>query len=337
MLLGVEKKKAVMASILIAALPELMISTVFAGQDEIEYVCSFMMALYFYLEGRKKLFLLFSAISVTLFPVLLIPYIVLVLLMEKNILKDIVYVIMSYVPLGLFGFIFRNDKVYSSVQSSQGQMISDILDGTAWQSSYGSVSVFGLLIVAAFFICYFKKYNGDVRDKQYAVWVTALMMCSIGIFMTDNFYRRFICMPFLMVLIFVSAQNLQVNLMLADILIYIRMILCLETNEPRVMNTRFVMLNNGVLISICRKFGSERYYQDLGLYDRIALHMPFLKMLEPVIISTAIGLMMIMLVINHPGYKFRYEKDLNTRTVNLIFVVCMPIFLILFYLILFRP
>ena len=71
--------------LLILASPEMLISTCYAGQDEIMYIALFCMSLFYFLKEKWKLFYLCSVLAISFNPMMLIPFLVLLLMKEKEI------------------------------------------------------------------------------------------------------------------------------------------------------------------------------------------------------------------------------------------------------------
>ena len=82
-----EKGKSRKAIYLMASFPMMMIAVYYVGQTDIVSICFFVIAVYQLVQGNKKGFYLWSALSIGAKPYILLAYVAVVLLMEKNIWK----------------------------------------------------------------------------------------------------------------------------------------------------------------------------------------------------------------------------------------------------------
>lgn len=73
--------------ILVAASLEILDSTAYAGQDEIVYLTTLVIAIYEYISGKKKTGFIFLVLTVAFCPLMLIPVMIIVVLQEKRIWK----------------------------------------------------------------------------------------------------------------------------------------------------------------------------------------------------------------------------------------------------------
>ena len=77
---------------------EIIDSTVYAGQDEVIYIFLFLASLYLLLRGSTKGFLIGTCLSVTVCPIMLIPFLTVFLICEKNIFKLLLGTIFTLTP-----------------------------------------------------------------------------------------------------------------------------------------------------------------------------------------------------------------------------------------------
>lgn len=329
------RKRALTAFILIIAAPELLISTQYAGQDEVVYLCTFMIALYFFVINKKTWFIIISMISVMLCPIMLMPYVALVLLIEKNIWKDLLYIVISFVPNLLFK-LADTGKQFAVSDKIMDNFITGLLSTSVFESGYGEVSIIGVLLIMIYFWSYSHTCQDENDRVQSGFWNVSFILCMYNVLVWSEFYRLCVYIPTLAVLIMLNSQNFSMNMLLLNVLTYVRTLLCLSVNSPRTMNTHFVVYGNTVLINICQANGSDRFFRDIGLYDQIIEHFPVVMTLNTVIKSLAVGIMIILLIINHKRYTKTLTMRISDKVLILFYVLCMPLFLLAYYIVLFR-
>ena len=82
-----ERERCTKVLYLTLSFPMMMIAVYYAGQTDIVSVCLFVIAVHRLVQGNRKGFYLWSALSIGAKPYILLAYVAVVLLMEKNIWK----------------------------------------------------------------------------------------------------------------------------------------------------------------------------------------------------------------------------------------------------------
>lgn len=215
------EEKAWLASILSVGGYEIVNSTAYAGQDEVVYLFFIVAAVYFLLVGKKRMWILFSCMSVTVCPIMLIPFLTAYLIYEKNIFKLLSGTGKILIPSILFELAYHNDEIYqdskgvNSTSIFEGMMNGDLI-GTA----LGTVSMVGVSIILLFFVCYIIHKEGQDKNVLliYMLAVSFFVICFMS--PLNVFYRFGIYSPFWAVLIVLYEDRLNINFFLMSIVSY---------------------------------------------------------------------------------------------------------------------
>ena len=193
-------------------------STMYACQDEIIYILMLVFALRKLLDGKTKLFLLFSVITVSLNPEMLIPVFLMILLTQKRILRVLGYTILAYIPSAAFSLIYRHNDVYSRfnwMDKASGMMKGLFTTDIGLTQEDGNVSLFIVVLCLLVFFAYTSRDKNTDTDVIWTVGasMTGMTLLSSGSFM-NLFYRSFLYVPFLLLTVLTSKKNLHTNLIL---------------------------------------------------------------------------------------------------------------------------
>lgn len=216
MLYTANNKLSKIAAFLSLGAGSLLISVSYSGQDEIVYVLSMIIGIYSFLEGKKSRAVVFWGIAVVLCPLMLIPIIAMILVIEKNILKILLYLICYILPNEIFTIICGGKAINQLVNSPAYKMapVYGVETYYNWffgtitlPSGLGNLSIFAVLIVIAYIICYFKKQTDE--EKKYWIIAIPAVILALGICELSwvHFYRYYICVPFLVLAVLISCER----------------------------------------------------------------------------------------------------------------------------------
>lgn len=324
-----------LAFLLVMASPEIMLSVGYTGQDEIIYICLFTIAFYYYLNEQWRKCYLLMVCCVTLCPIMMLPCLTLLLLKEKNIIRLIGLTAGTMVPLGLFELFYRNDAIYQVVKQRHdfGTLILDFF--SAYQimpeSSELSYSLIALLIL--YFVCYtIKKETGEEYQRK-VIFIVASAFFITCFLMPMDFYRMFLWVPFFVILVLTSRQNRSMNLFLLTVLIYGRAVQMCQAGwtYSYVLNTKYVM---PWLKKLCDRKNDTCLWDYLYNFfegDREGMMKLILLVLPNIVLAMAI----LLLVINGVKFKNKYDIMISPKVSVALYVCCMPLFMAVFYLMLF--
>lgn len=336
-----DKNRVLLTVLLVMASPEILVSVGYVGQDEIVYVCLFVAAFYYFLKGYWKRCYVMLVCCVTFCPIMLIPVLALLLLKEKRIYKLLIYITGTILPLFLFELCYKGDALYQSVKHTNDfvDMLHRMLTGSQFDTVLGAFSVVGVALCLLFFYCYMEQMPQDGNEEWHRklVFLFALLFVMISFFMVDDFYRMFLYVPFLVVMLMTSGQDVGNNLFLFTILTYGRMFQVCRGSYPKSMNTCYVMRNSWITL-LCDRLGSTRYLADpehcTCLWAYVYSYGKLLEVLNLLVETCLVGVVVILFVMNRCGYQKQYKSMFRENVVLTICIACMPVVLLGYYVML---
>lgn len=214
---GIEKEKdgveALETVYLSLSFPFAMTAVYFAGQTDIISICLFVIAVYKLLDGKRKQFLLFAALSIGAKPYIIIAFAAVVLLIEKNIWKIVRDMAIGMSLMLLFHIVYFNAPMYQESMSmgpASGQLES-ILGLMVASPSGISISLFLVLLICVYFLIYIQQWGGRTDDLIYAIVIPFLLFFM---FTEYKHYRVIYLFPFLYLLFGIKRDRLLYNLLM---------------------------------------------------------------------------------------------------------------------------
>lgn len=317
--------------LLILAAPEILISAEYTGQDEVAYVFCLLLVVYYMLCDKWKWAYMLCVVSVSFCPIMILPVTALILYKEKSVIKIALYEGGLFIPLMLFEFAYRNDEIYQIMKGgySLERVVEQMFPVSNVQTTMGLVPVSIVLCILVLFFAYTRK-SFEGRELLYIV--TAIVMI-ISFLMDNYFYRTFIYIPFLITAVALNSTMQNMNLFLLTLLTYCRAFWNLTVGVENNMNTLFV-LKNSWITQICDYFGSDRYgfytCRNLAVYIEQSVPAWAHWMVAAIAFASAILLM----YCNYYKKEKSYELALDCRLSIFAYVLCMPMILVAFWLIL---
>ena len=303
----------------------------YAGQDEILYIFCFVTALYFYLRDEKKKFYFWSVCAVSFCTIMIVPFLLLLLLKEKRVIKIGICTMGTLIPTVLFDFLYRNDKLYQSAKTDFTNMIVEMFGVSSVNTVLGQVSILGILLVLLFFHCYGLKIGDDIASQKKVIYVLAVLFMLMGIFMENNFYRLFLYIPFLVLLLTTSKRNLRMNFFLLTVSAFGRALLACAVNGAQNMNTRFIMKKSWIS-NLSNAVNGSNSIKDLGLYDKLMSRFPFFSGIVMMMTVCTVSAMFLLIIINNPKYNIEHEFAVDEKISLTGYVLCMPFILLLWFI-----
>ena len=206
--------------------PFLFIAVFLAGQSDIIIIAITVMAVYYLLQGKKMVFLVLMAFSISAKPFFIFSYIAVILLIEKNILKILVDLIISIAPMLIFNFIYANAPLYQESVSAgtAGYIIEKTVENgiPATGQAYVPAEIAGKasIVVLGMIFIYFTAYciNYTERKKNYIIYMLTAPMLVYMAFSDYEHYRKVYLLPFLIILFAINKKFWHVNILLEKIL-----------------------------------------------------------------------------------------------------------------------
>ncbi len=277
-----DQKSAFIAAILASGGGELLNCVAYVGQDEIVYLLCLMIAIYCVLKGKRRVFLFWGMVAVTICPIMLLPFIAIVLYFEKNILKDIFYVGVAGVPSVLFEVVYRNDEMYQAVKDTNTiGVLNQMMNGELLSTTFGAVSIAGVALVILFFICYIR--NSEQEETENILYYIAIVFFIICFLMPQNmFYRFCLYVPFWSIMLVLKGSNRNMRIFLFTLISYLRVFIVLGYNGYQNMNAKYLMPQ--ILLNLKSRI---RIRSIIEMIDDLKYYDTFLMLIRPILLGAA--------------------------------------------------
>ncbi|WP_026504927.1 hypothetical protein [Butyrivibrio sp. NC3005] len=329
-----EKKKAQLGMILMLGSAQTMLSTMYTGQDEIVYLLAILLSYDALIQKKKKWFIVWGIVSVTLCPIMIIGYAVLVVLSEKNLIKIVGKILLSIIPNGLWSLysIGMENKIEVSINDSE--FIDKMMNMAKFPITTGDASIVGIIICIIFILAYLTKKE---KTELYLLYLNSIMVL-ISFFMDNFFYRLLIYVPFtiLTILVITKEERTNMSLLLFTILEYIRMFVG-GYESLQNLNTAYVAKSK-IMEELLIKSGSNAIDGYRYVVGKICEHIKMAGSIVPLLNSMSIVCVGAILFI--ACYSKRdnnlFKMDINRNYIIDAYIACMPIIMIIFFTILFR-
>lgn len=217
---GVDHDTKSWSSYLIITCPFTFLGIFISGQSDLVVITTTVMAIYYLLQKKRAIFLLLMAYSISAKPFFIFALIAVILLVEKNVIKILLQLGSSIIPMLLFDLIYKNAPLYQEsmgIGTSSSIIENTITNGIAATGGNASFVIMGL--VAIYFIAYCIRYDeDDVGKKQYVIYMMVAPMAIYFAFSNYEFYRRIYLIPFLIILMAIHRQFWTINLILEKVL-----------------------------------------------------------------------------------------------------------------------
>lgn len=208
-------------SILMLGSTEVMISVIYFGQDEIVYLALFFVGLYYLKKENYRLFYVWSFASCVLCPIMILPLFLCVCIFEKRVWIILIETIAPLFPSVLYSMIYKS---HGYVTTSPLVWVEDIFWGLYVDTAMNAISVVGVMCIL---LCGYGYFRVNLRqnefDDEYSRCITllALLMTIVFIFGNHQTYRRFLYLPFIILMIGgekekIKRETMEVFLIIAE-------------------------------------------------------------------------------------------------------------------------
>ncbi len=210
-----DKERSAWASIMTVGSSACLICVGVVGQIDVFAAVYAALCVYFMMKGKRKLSILFAALSIAVKPLFAFAFLPILLLVEKNLLIALLQYIISFSLLGLDHLIGRFLPLYKeSVAANPPFKLFYDLFNVGIEAPYGKSSLFVFGVLAFCFIFCFTKPESDDERNKFLIYIPAgvfMMMCSLG---KADYYSGIMIMPYLPVLIVINTHLFRLDLVL---------------------------------------------------------------------------------------------------------------------------
>lgn len=306
-LIGIHLTGGKVKSMLMAALSfssiHVYIGIYYAGQNDIVVIAFSVMAIYYLMNDSTRKFLLFSAFAIALKSFFLFPYIAVILLHEKKMIKVILKLISGYSIILLSKIIFYNAPEYqTSLSSGPTENMLYALVEKGISTPYGVASFFVIGILIIYYICYAKKIEDKAQLHLFTIYAIAAVYALLFLFGHNVFYRYIYLIPFLPILLLYETSKMKINLIISAIVNFLMVVMTIcgfsLWDGHKVLFHQQYMHPNVMEKIFPGTWSVQKYYENLYF---ISDYMPdfLFRVMSAVILFGTI----FILVLNFPGIK----------------------------------
>ncbi len=334
-LLNIDINKRQWTTYLIGTGAALFSGVALAGQNDILLLVFGVFAVYSLIQGNEVLFILFMALSMTTKPFFLFSYIAVILLIEKNIFRAILKIIIPMIPVFFFAFIYNNAPMYK--ESVIGGSLARLIEGTIKSSipvGNGYMAPLFIMVILIIYIIAFCQENND-RKNEYIIYMMIAPMLIYYSFCDFEFYRLIYTLPFLFILVGIN-NNSRIGVLISSIICILGLLLGFLNPHTGGHLSGDPFMTDIMQINPKLLFGAER----VGTYGSIGEFflnkVPFILYLREIMAGMFTALNLTFLVIFEPTMKVKFDiigkraaerwiywlQPLLLVCISLIFVIC---------------
>ena len=238
---------------------DVVCSTMYAGQDEIIYLMFLVTAVRCIMEERMGRFLLFATLSVALNPEMIVPILFIVVFIEKRPLFILMNMLITVIPSVMFSLLFKTNDVYHEfnwMDEASNELKGLFTTDVALSQNMGNVSLFIVVLCVLLFFTVTGKKSGKWSDLLWVLGVVmvGMTLLSSGTFL-NHFYRSILYVPFMVMIIASSKQNLRTNLLLYCLYSVCRGWMCLHQTYPQNMGIMSLSFQSDYINKVIEKSG----------------------------------------------------------------------------------
>ncbi|NLL77136.1 MAG: hypothetical protein GX235_07800 [Clostridiales bacterium] len=209
-----DRQKSKMAAYLTFSSPFVLISIYYTGQSDIVSLCLFVIAVYKLLNKKQRWFLVLAALGIAAKPYILLAYIAIILVIEKNIWKICAYIFAGGSVALLFNLLYADAPMFRESMNSGptgGQLdsfLSVAIDGGIGQK----IPLFIVAIVLFYFYLYISRCD---QEKDIRIIYSSAVTFLIYFMLTEPAaYRMIYIVPFIYILFMKKEDCFPLNLLL---------------------------------------------------------------------------------------------------------------------------
>lgn len=295
---GVDHYTKAWSSYLIVTCPFTFLGIFVSGQSDIIVIAVAVIAIYYLLQEKRAIFLLLMAYSISAKPFFIFALIAVILLVEKNVIKIVLQLGISVMPMMLFDHIYKNAPLYQeSISAGTSNSIIEKTIANCIAATGGTASLVIMGLVAIYFVAYCIRYDrNNVEKKHYVIYMMVAPMAVYFAFAHYEFYRRIYLIPFLIILMAIHRKFWIINLILEKVLFICGVVLSLYG--------AFTAYMECINIGFMKRFGLDRDVSQCK-YPSIC-HLIGTKLggnsipVQTIVISVFVTVTVLLLLINLP-------------------------------------
>lgn len=250
--------KSMIAAFLSGSSVFLYISVCFAGQNDIVMIVPSLIAIYYLFNNDEKKFLIWSALTISIKPFFLLPFVAILILYEKNILFIIAKAAIGVSGVFVQKLLFMGAPLYAESMENgpSKRMFNNMFPGNI-PTAFGYISLFAVALVLIYLLSYTRPFSKKTiaeepqKFAKYAVYLVTLTYMSYVMFSPFSYYRIAVIVPFLYIVI---VQNSKMNFynLIFDVVFSFSLVTKIMLRSSNIFKVDFV---NGSILA--RTFGYD--------------------------------------------------------------------------------
>lgn len=282
------------------------IGVFYVGQNDILICMLGIMSIYYLITQKSKniLFYILAGFAISVKYFFFMPYLILVLFLEKDIIKIGLKLFVGILPTLIFNLICRNLPMFleSSSQNANSSILNRIIGSSFPILSGYSLSLFIFSFIILAFIAYKTVANNTKERNEYIIYFTTATFILLLAFTAQEFYRMILLMPFIFIMFSLNKPNLRINLILETVI-------CLTFVLSQCTNSyNFFASHGGIENALLTNILNLNLSENVSPYFFLIYHFPnFTPILGRVCSTVAFSGFMLILAINYPRKKINID------------------------------
>lgn len=309
-----KKDRGTIAAILIWGSTTMMISIGYSMQDEIVYMFTLIVALYYLINNRNNFALFWMIMSCLLNPVMIIFCIIIIVSMCEKISEIII-------RCGIIIIVTILNLLLSlNLPSGSDDYIGWYFARSLFQVGNSSVSVFALVIALVTFFQFFSKrkdFDEKCRFLFFSLSIVSFGMCTFGWL---HFYRFMTCIPFFVISILIIKSEEAVKSGIFSLLLF-------ECFKTIIACTD----SNCLMFSYTTNFIADKLPGGaVSLFQVFAVRFPKLVGSISIIGGFAVACGIYILIVSHPTCKKKNFCHIPTKVMTVVWT-SIPLLLVIMF------
>ena len=272
------------------------------------------------------------AISVKYF--FFIPYVAIILLLEKRVLRIIYKIVLGIIPTGIYWLVTRACPMVSESASQGSQfsvLIKELVGGAFPGVDNKSFSLFIPMILIIYILAYLTSPQNDDEKYRYLIYYIVATCLAMLLFSTFQYYRVVMVCPFIAILMVIDKEKYRINVIMETIIsISLFLILIIQSGLYLFVSS---VVNKNVFKFVFGTSGVEENFS-LGMDISCWISNDMLTILLQIFATVVVILSIFILVLNNPRAKLGFLNIPSIKTERWIYwlrtlVVVIPVFYVL--------
>lgn len=281
------------------------IGVYYGGQNDI-VICAFAVsAVYCLMKGKMKSFYFLAGMAISVKYFFLIPYIAIILLLEKKIYKIVAKVFVGCIPTILYYGVTRFCPMVNE-SANEGSPISVLLKemiGESFPVVYtNSMSLFVAALLVIYVLAYLTKPKDEKERDHFIIYYIVASSFAMLIFSTFQYYRVVMLCPFLVILLVSDNVKMRINVILETIISGALFVIL--TIQAQLYLFVYGVLQDVLIEDVLHIQMSEiNRHQSFGMLVSSRISTDMQSILLQIMATIVVVLSIILLVLNHPRFR----------------------------------